>query len=141
MSSGTSFRARLDGPLSPERARVGEPLTARLDEPLVADDGTVIVPRGAALTGRVLEIERDHVIARFDRLHVDGGAHPIVPTLVRVDVVRPGTGGGPMADDARASRASRGGAVPIVLARPFSLPPRTTGREVQNSGEVDRTFW
>ncbi|MBI2395587.1 MAG: hypothetical protein HYV09_38835 [Deltaproteobacteria bacterium] len=138
VSSGTSFRARLEGPLSSDRARIGEPLTARLDEPLVAGDGTVVAPRGTRLTGRVLEVERDHVIARFDRLHVDGRAYPIFPTLVRADRMPPRTGGGPAAEDTPAD--TRGPAVPIVLARPFALPPSTTGQEVQGAGEVDRTF-
>lgn len=133
VEAGTSFQAHLETPLA--GTRVGDPLTARLDEPLVAADGTVVAPRGSALTGRVLEVTPDRVTLRFDRLHVDGLAYPMVTAVTDVYPMPKGTGGGPSAEDAPPATLS------FVVARPVVLPSPSSGREVQNSGEVDRTFW
>jgi hypothetical protein len=165
VASGTKFRARLESPLSSERARVGDPVTARLDEPLVAGDGTVVAPRGARLTGRVLEVEREglgRVALLFDQLQINGRAYPIVTTLLRMQSTRvvastvedseavatdvysassgampTGTGGGPQATPLE---SPPGAGLSFVLSRPFTLPAAASASELESIGEVDRTF-
>ncbi len=166
--AGTRFHARLDRPLSSERVRAGDALTARLDEPLRAGDGTIVAPRGATLTGRVLVVERAgvaRVTLRFEQLHVNGRAYPIFPTLLRLEAARvvastdqdpdefavdvlpsawsiampPSVGGGPPADEVPVE-APRDAEMSFELSRSFAFPAASTTRELESTGEVDRTF-
>ncbi|MGZ3423673.1 MAG: hypothetical protein ACXVEF_35935 [Polyangiales bacterium] len=166
VASGTRFHARLESPLSSESARPGDTLTARLDEPLVAGDGTVVAPRGTLLTGRVLEVERGglgRVTVRFDELRVRGRAYPIFTTLLRMQSTRvvasmvedpadvatdvypssapmpPNVGGGP-APATVPLESPPNAIMSFVLAQPFELPPAANALEEQNAAEVDRTF-
>jgi len=52
--AGTAIRVRLQAPLSSITARTGDAFTAVLDQSLILD-GQLLFPRGAAITGRVLE--------------------------------------------------------------------------------------
>jgi len=166
VSPGTRFHARLETPLSSQRARVGDPVTARLDEPLVAGDGTVVAPRGARLGGRVLEVDREglgRVALLFDQLQINGRAYPIVTTLLRMQSTRvvastvedsenvatdvypkaasgampTGIGGGPQAAPVE---SPPGAVLSFVLSRPFTLPAESSASELESNGEVDRTF-
>lgn len=55
--AGTPISVRLQESLSSETAHAGQAFRAVLDEPLMAD-GVAVVPRGAAITGRVLAVRR-----------------------------------------------------------------------------------
>lgn len=135
VAAGTSFQAHLEPPILVEHTHVGDRLTARLDDPLIAADDRVVAPTGSTLTGRVVEVGRGRIIVQFDRLHVNGNAYPLVTAATDVFPLPTGTGGGPPAVDAPPPVLS------FVVARPLTLPPTTTGQEIQTTGEVDRTFW
>jgi hypothetical protein len=163
VAAGTRFHARLETPLSSDSTRAGDLLTARLDEPLLAGNGTVVAPRGAVLSGRVLEVDRGGPITvAFDRLHIRGRAYPIFTTLLRMPQARvtpstieapqdvatdlypragampPNVGGGPPAEASLST--PRDAVMSFVISQPFALPAPVSAVEVQNSAEVDRTF-
>jgi hypothetical protein len=163
VASGTRFHARLETPLSSDGTRAGDVLTARLEEPLVAGNGTVVAPTGTVLSGRVLEVDRNGPITvAFDRIHLRGRAYPIYTTLLRMPSARvvpstieapqdvaadlyPATkslpanvGGGPPTEATLAS--PRDAVMSFVVSQPFALPATTSAIEVENAAEVDRTF-
>lgn len=89
--SGATFNARLDAPLSSEKAEAGDAVSAHLDEPLLATDGTIVAPRGTTLRGHVLEVERaglNRVTVQFDGLAVNGAVYPIYAQLLRIEAAR-----------------------------------------------------
>ena len=91
LPAGLAFHAHLDRALSSDDVRVGEPFTATLDEPLRSSDGTVRVPSGAKLTGRVIGVDRGPVgrlSLQFESLYVGGGAQPIGVHVVDIEHVR-----------------------------------------------------
>jgi hypothetical protein len=89
--SGLSFQASLDAPLSSQLASVGDGITASLDEPLRALDGSVVAPKGAKLRGRVVDLGREgvqHLALQFDTLEVNGRQHPIRVRIIRIESAR-----------------------------------------------------
>lgn len=88
---GTVFEARLAVPISSETASPGEAISARLDQPLVANDGSVVAPEGARLRGHVLGVDRigaSRLSLQFEAIEVDGRIVPIYARLSRVDGAR-----------------------------------------------------
>lgn len=142
VATGTPFQARLETPLSSDATRAGDVLTARLAEPLIAGNGTVVAPSGTILSGRVLEVDPNGPITvAFDRLHIRGRAYPIATTLLRMPSARimpANVGGGPPAETSFSS--PRDAVMSFVVSQPFVIPAATSAVEVQNSAEVDRTF-
>lgn len=57
VQAGTRFTVRLHEALSTRTAIPGERFTAEVVQPLVGDDGRVLVPAGALLVGRVAEVQ------------------------------------------------------------------------------------
>jgi hypothetical protein len=74
--SGTAVTVRLQTPVSSAKSETGETFDAVLDEPLVVD-GRTVVPRGAAVRGKVT------IAKHSGRLHHPG---ELGLTLVSVDV-------------------------------------------------------
>lgn len=169
VGAATTFEARLDTPLSSETAKSGDRVRAHLDHPLVAGDGVVIAPRGTRLVGRVLEVERggmNRIALQLDGIVLSGRVYRIYAQVVRIDAARvvvsdvadpdslqadvypplpaeldslDATGGGP-APEIVPLAVPREARIRLVLTRPFALPSATSTVEVQDSGEVDRTF-
>jgi hypothetical protein len=52
------FKLALTRAIDTATAAAGDPLKARLTTPIQAKDGTFLVPKGAAISGRIVEIER-----------------------------------------------------------------------------------
>lgn len=89
--SGAAFRATLDVPLSSESARVGDRFTATLDEPLRGRDGALIVPAGAKLHGRVLDVMRvgiHRLVLQFDTIEAGGRNRYIYAQVTRIESAR-----------------------------------------------------
>lgn len=118
--SGLSFHATLDGPISSQMASVGDGLTATLDEPVLALDGTVVAPKGSKLRGRVLDIGREGVhrlAVQFDTIELEGRRHPIHVRIIRIESAR-----------VVASEASNPDSVAVDVYPP--MPRTLEGREM-----------
>jgi hypothetical protein len=89
--SGAAFRATLDAPLSSERAVVGDRFSATLDEPLCGRDGAPLVPAGAKLHGRVLDVAREGIhrlVLQFDTIEAGGRNRYIYAQVTRIESAR-----------------------------------------------------
>jgi hypothetical protein len=53
VSTGTTFRVRMNNTISSNTARVGNTFTATVTEPVYSDTGIVVIPTGSTVTGRV----------------------------------------------------------------------------------------
>jgi hypothetical protein len=81
--AGTALTLVLETPLSTETTREGESVTARVDR-ATSDDGSVVLPGGSVLRGRVTEVDRAgrvsgraHLAVKWDTLTVRGESHRI----------------------------------------------------------------
>lgn len=57
VSSGQRLRARLNDTLSSKTARVGNTFTANVTEPVYSDNGTLVIPSGSTISGRVTSVQ------------------------------------------------------------------------------------
>jgi hypothetical protein len=55
--AATKFTGTLSGAVSSEMSRVGDRVEIKIDQPLVSNDNTVIVPWGSFMTGSVTEVK------------------------------------------------------------------------------------
>ncbi len=153
--SGRSFHASLDGPLASQHASAGDQVTATIDEPLRAVDGTMVVPKGAKLHGHILEVAREGInrlVLRFDTIDVGGRSYAIAARVTRIESARvvasssadatsdsvtvypilprtalaPEVGGGPPAEQLPLE-LDAGIGIKLVLSRPVVLSPLTQG--------------
>jgi hypothetical protein len=53
VSTGTTFRVRMNNTLSSKTARVGDTFTTTVTEPVYSNTGQVVIPTGSTVTGRV----------------------------------------------------------------------------------------
>ncbi len=53
VSSGTTFRVRMNNGISSKTARVGDTFTTTVTEPVYSNTGEVVIPTGSTVTGRV----------------------------------------------------------------------------------------
>lgn len=57
VASGTVLRARLNNTLNSKTSRVGDTFTATVTEPVYSETGTMVIPTGSTLTGRVNSVQ------------------------------------------------------------------------------------
>ena len=69
--AGTSFAVRMNQELTTRTSSVGETFTATLTEPLVAADGTTLIPAGATVRGRVTESRKSGRAGEQAQLRLD----------------------------------------------------------------------
>lgn len=91
--AGTTMTARLDQPLGTETSRVGDVFSATLDAPVVATDGSVVVPAGAVVSGRVTQLkpskrvgDQASIALDFDSIRVGGESSPLDANVVDTKV-------------------------------------------------------
>src|SRR5215203_3127055 len=53
VSTGTTFRVRMNNNISSKTARLGETFTTTVTEPVYSNTGVVVIPTGSTVTGRV----------------------------------------------------------------------------------------
>ena len=53
VSTGTTFRVRMNNSISSKTARVGDTFTTTVTEPVYSSTGIVVIPTGSTVTGRV----------------------------------------------------------------------------------------
>jgi len=89
--AGSTFAVRLNEEVSTRTHSVGESFTATLTEPLVASDGTTLIPAGATVRGQVTESrksgragEEAYLAITFTSVSYDGNTYPIDASTVNV---------------------------------------------------------
>ncbi|MGH7476027.1 MAG: glycine zipper 2TM domain-containing protein [Longimicrobiales bacterium] len=87
--SGTSFAVRLNQELSTETSRAGQRFTATLSEPIMAADGSVLIPAGATVNGVVTGVQKSGRVGEtavlklsFESISTGSRTYPIESTLV-----------------------------------------------------------
>ncbi|MBC7900018.1 MAG: TrbI/VirB10 family protein [Saprospiraceae bacterium] len=57
VSSGKRFYAKMNDTISSKTARVGDRFTARITEPVYANNGSLVIPQGSEVVGRVNSVK------------------------------------------------------------------------------------
>lgn len=93
--TGTQFAVRLEDELSTETNQPGDPFTAVLDDPIVAVDGTVLIPAGATVRGRVTAAEKSDRVGEtavikvaFEAVSFGGRSYPLQASVVEANPER-----------------------------------------------------
>ncbi|HEX6070030.1 MAG TPA: hypothetical protein VFZ18_09400 [Longimicrobiaceae bacterium] len=89
--AGTTFSVRLNEEVSTRSHSLGESFTATLSEPLIASNGTTLIPAGATVRGQVTESRKSgragedaHIGITFTSVSYDGNTYPIDASTVNV---------------------------------------------------------
>jgi hypothetical protein len=93
VSAGTTLALRMNQELSTQSARPGQSFTATLTEPVYAADGTLLIPSGATVRGRVTDAgvseragQTAYINLAFESIVVDGRTYPMSATVLDVPV-------------------------------------------------------
>ncbi len=93
--TGTQFAVRMEEELSTETNVPGDPFTAVLDDPIVAADGTVLIPAGATVRGRVTAAEKSDRVGEtavikvaFEAISFNGRSYPLQASVVEANPER-----------------------------------------------------
>jgi hypothetical protein len=133
-ASGTSFNARIDQPLDTRIASAGEHISATLIQPIKGSDGSVLVPEGTRIEGKIASIEHTdgpHMTLTFDTLQLKGGTAPVgvrvvsaqqseyraVPADAGVTSLQPGAP--PTAQGTLQLSMAKGAVIQLALTRPI----------------------
>ncbi len=91
--TGTTFAVRMNQELSTERTQVGDSFTARLENPIVDANGTVIVPAGATVRGRVTAVAASGRVGQtaaiklaFEAISFGGESYPLQASVQSAEV-------------------------------------------------------
>lgn len=94
---GATLHATLDQTLGTKMSKAGDTFTATISERLMAQDGSVVVPAGAKVEGRVTATDDSDNAAEpalirldFDRIRFNGYSYPFKATLVQSAPVQTG---------------------------------------------------
>ncbi len=90
--TGTQFAVRLEDELSTETNQPGDPFTAVLDDPIVSADGTILIPAGATVRGRVTAAEKSNRVGEtavikvaFEAVSFGGRSYPLQASVVEAN--------------------------------------------------------
>jgi hypothetical protein len=128
---GTSMSLTLNETLSTEHNKVGEAFTATLQHAVTDASGTVIVPAGATVRGRLTQVEKSgHVGATgiiklaFEAVSFGGRSYPLDATVVRANPQRQNR----TTTQEQAAKVAAGAAAGAVLGRVLGRDTRSTLR-------------
>ena len=94
---GATITATLDNPLGTKVSKAGDSFTATVSGDLRAQDGSVVVPAGAKIEGRVTALDDSDnatepalIRLAFDRIRMNGQSYPLSATVVQAATVQTG---------------------------------------------------
>src|SRR5687768_298546 len=89
----TVLDVQLGETLGTEHSKVGDRFTATVANDIPAADGSVVVPRGAVITGMVTELKKSGHVGEhaaiglgFESIAIDGRPRPLVADVVETQV-------------------------------------------------------
>jgi YmgG-like glycine-zipper protein len=95
IDAGATLVATLDQTLGTKVSKAGDAFSATVSSPLTAQDGSVVVPAGAKLEGRVTAIDDSDnatepalIRLAFDRIRINGQSHPFAAAIVQSNPVQ-----------------------------------------------------
>lgn len=87
---GTTLAVTLNQTLATDQNAPGDAFTARVSEPVLGLDGSVIIPAGATVRGRVTAVEKSDRIGEtaviklaFESIAFGGGSYPLQASVVK----------------------------------------------------------
>lgn len=93
--TGTTFAVRMNETLSTETNVAGDGFSATLTDPIVGPDGTVLIPAGATVRGRVTAAEKSNRVGEtavikvaFESVSFGGRSYPMQASVVEAEVER-----------------------------------------------------
>jgi len=93
--AGARLTATLDQSLGTKVSKAGDTFTATVAQTLYASDGSVVVPAGAKIEGRVTALDDSDnatepalIRLAFDRIRFDGRSHPFAASIVQSSPVQ-----------------------------------------------------
>jgi hypothetical protein len=128
---GTSMSITLNQTLSTETNLAGDTFTATLQHDVTDASGNVVIPAGAAIRGRLTQVEKSgHIGATgiiklaFETVSFDGNSYPLDATVVRASPQRRNR----TAAAEQAAKIGAGAAAGAVLGRVLGGDTRSTVR-------------
>jgi hypothetical protein len=98
LPAGARLSATLDQTLGTKVSKAGDTFTATVATALHASDGSVVVPSGAKIEGRVTALDDSDnatepalIRLAFDRIRINGTSHPFSATIVTANPVQTGS--------------------------------------------------
>lgn len=93
LPAGSMLEVELNQTIDADRNRVGDRFTATVKEPLIAQNGEVVVPEGAVVSGVITGLkpsrhvgDQGAVRIHFDRLSMMGRTYPFSANVVDTDI-------------------------------------------------------
>ena len=101
LPAGATIEARLDQTLGTKASKVGDTFTATVANDLRAQDGSVVIPAGAKIEGRVTALDdsdnaNEPALIRldFDRIRFGGRSFPFEANILRANATQSSGSGG-----------------------------------------------
>lgn len=127
--SGTTFAITLNETLSTQANSPGDAFTATLQEPIMDGSGTIVIPAGATVRGRVTAVDKSDRVGETGVLHVGfesiafgGKSYPLDATVVEANPqrkTRQSTG-------EQAGKVAAGAAAGAILGRVLGKSTKST---------------
>jgi len=93
--TGTTFAVQLNETLATDQNAPGDAFSATVTEPIVSADGTVMIPAGATVRGRVTAVEKSDRVGEtaiiklaFETISFDGESYPLQASVVEANPER-----------------------------------------------------
>src|SRR5687768_393771 len=122
LASGATMEVQLNQSLSTEGNKVGDRFTANVVNNVTTTDGSIVVPAGAVVSGRISALDdSDHpadqalIQLQFDRLTVNGREYSFGANVTNVATVKQTTEGSSTVAKSAATGAAIGAAIGAII--------------------------
>lgn len=93
LQAGVEIPITLEAEISTRKAKAGDPFFGYVEDDILAHDGLVLIPMGARIRGRVVEVHESQAIddpalieLAVESLITDGRSHPMLAHVVRTEI-------------------------------------------------------
>jgi hypothetical protein len=95
ISAGTTFAVSLNETISTDQNQTGDSFSATVRDPIIGSDGTVLIPSGALVRGRVTGVKKSGRVGEtgvislaFESVSFGGRSYPLQATVIEADPQR-----------------------------------------------------